>query len=330
MCVCFFFSGRYFGVLLLKTQSMALDLTLCLLAMVMIGFATYLISEIDSAYLERIDKSAITYLSDQVCTTGTGTNVTSVPEFGYFFKFHYHTNTWTDVHVYFFLLCCHCLNFFDLKLIKVHSDVGGNPHEMAPLPSSASMQERRDGRASSPAFGSPAGKLRGLMTGKVVAHAFNTRKRVLPHHEPAHQKPSYVPRRMTFRSILARVYDKSTADFEAEGDSDENQIGNLFPENTTAKPESASPFPAVTEAADPVSIAESASPPAAVAVAAEGPAEGLGRHVRAEMAVGVEGALQGAGGGRGELPPLRGPIRQMGSQGDVEKALGFSEEKSLL
>ena len=52
----------FFGMLLTRSASTALDLTMCLFTILLIGLAAKLIAEIDLPYSYKIDRSALTYV----------------------------------------------------------------------------------------------------------------------------------------------------------------------------------------------------------------------------------------------------------------------------
>ena len=55
----------FFGVLLTRSQSTAMDLTLCSLTVVLIGIATNLIATLDTPYLS-LDRSGLVYVITQL------------------------------------------------------------------------------------------------------------------------------------------------------------------------------------------------------------------------------------------------------------------------
>jgi len=61
----------FFGVLLTRSSSTFLDLTMCLCTILLIGLAANLIAELDLPYSYKIDRAALTYLLDLLTQTHT-------------------------------------------------------------------------------------------------------------------------------------------------------------------------------------------------------------------------------------------------------------------
>ena len=61
----------FFGVLLTRSSSTFLDLTMCLCTILLIGLAANFIAELDLPYAYRIDRAALTYVLDLLTQTHT-------------------------------------------------------------------------------------------------------------------------------------------------------------------------------------------------------------------------------------------------------------------